>query len=898
MSLDGRKGLQAAERLLKQGKLQAALGELQRVSERSPNDLLTLNRLGDLLARQGRKQEAIGYYRRIAEQFAESGFLPKATAIYKKIIRLAPDDVPTSIALGELYLRQELHGDARSYLLHAADRLLQQHDFAGAREVYATLAHSDADDPRHRLRLAETLALEGNTEGAARELSALGRQLLEADKAAEAEKIFRRAAELHPAEVLIVRGLADSLSAQGNEQGALDLLEQAAQGRSVPPALIGELALAYERHGRSDRAADLLAGDVLGDIPTSHVREIFLLRIEKNRADDLWDAIDPHLRAIEKKKDAQHVMHLLESLADVEDHGHLPALRRLLEVQERSGDPEGCIRTLEWLVQAGLRRGLDGEAAGWMERLRTLAPASSTLRRGAADAPSSEEEDEAAYGFDRAAAVEQTAIDPDGAEAGTGIDAADGPPPIEAEAPAVPLNRGDEEFVAGRVTQAEILEKYGLRAQAVRQLQEVVERFPGHVESQERLVALTRGSEPAEFARVLIGLAKALRASGDPTSAREAAAEAASLADIDPGTRKELAQLGLLSARDVRRPAADAGRDEARAARSPAPDGDFVIDFDHAPEATPVAAVEPVADETVSFEEPVWSSRGTEAAPDSMPDAGSGPASRVREPGTDMLEEIASWVDSGEPREAARRLEALTLLGYASPRMEALAKRVAAAQGPADAPRDRERVAEATDASSRGAVGARADVPAEPPPAAAAASDEDDLAALTAALEVELFEDDDEVLVPRQSTEESLEDIFATFQQHVQQEVGSDDFRTHYDLGIAYKGMGLLEEAVAEFETAARSDEVRWEALSMAALCHRERNEVAESVRCYRKAIAAAAHDPRALASLQYDLGEALLQIGNASEALDVFRSVLDEDPTYRDVKGRVSELEAQLQSP
>jgi tetratricopeptide (TPR) repeat protein len=179
----------------------------------------------------------------------------------------------------------------------------------------------------------------------------------------------------------------------------------------------------------------------------------------------------------------------------------------------------------------------------------------------------------------------------------------------------------------------------------------------------------------------------------------------------------------------------------------------------------------------------------------------------------------------------------------------------------------------------------------------AAPADEDDLAALTAALEEELFEDDDEPLVPRESSEQSLEDIFAAFKQHVQQEIGSEDYRTHYDLGIAYKGMGLVEEAVAEFEIAARAGEVRWEALSMIALCHRERNEIESAIAFYRKAIVAAVRDSRALASLRYDLGEALLQIGNASEALDEFRSVLEEDPGYRDVKGRVSELEARVES-
>ena len=102
--------MQAAERLLKQGKLQAALAELQRASESAPDDLLTLNRLGDLLARQGRNDEAIGYYRKIADRFADGGFLPKSIAIHKKILRLDPNNLESLVGLGEMYLSQDLHG--------------------------------------------------------------------------------------------------------------------------------------------------------------------------------------------------------------------------------------------------------------------------------------------------------------------------------------------------------------------------------------------------------------------------------------------------------------------------------------------------------------------------------------------------------------------------------------------------------------------------------------------------------------------------------------------------------------------------------------------------------------------------------------------------------------------
>jgi Flp pilus assembly protein TadD len=68
MALDRQKQLQQAERLLKQGKVQPALLELERLAESAPRDVLTLNRIGDLLAKVGRREEAVRFYLKITSR--------------------------------------------------------------------------------------------------------------------------------------------------------------------------------------------------------------------------------------------------------------------------------------------------------------------------------------------------------------------------------------------------------------------------------------------------------------------------------------------------------------------------------------------------------------------------------------------------------------------------------------------------------------------------------------------------------------------------------------------------------------------------------------------------------------------------------------------------------------
>ena len=136
MAADVHKQLGRAEGLLKQGKLQPALRELDLLAKNAGGDLLTLNRIGDLLAKQKHREEAVGYYRPIADRFSEQGFYPKAIAIFKKILRLLPDDPGCLAKLGSLYVNQKLPSESRAYFLKAAQGYLATQDFSRAREVY------------------------------------------------------------------------------------------------------------------------------------------------------------------------------------------------------------------------------------------------------------------------------------------------------------------------------------------------------------------------------------------------------------------------------------------------------------------------------------------------------------------------------------------------------------------------------------------------------------------------------------------------------------------------------------------------------------------------------------------------------------------------------------------
>jgi tetratricopeptide (TPR) repeat protein len=136
--------------------------------------------------------------------------------------------------------------------------------------------------------------------------------------------------------------------------------------------------------------------------------------------------------------------------------------------------------------------------------------------------------------------------------------------------------------------------------------------------------------------------------------------------------------------------------------------------------------------------------------------------------------------------------------------------------------------------------------------------------------------------------EDGLSEIFQEFQRSVKEQLGDEDFETHYNLGIAYKEMGLMEEGIAEFTLAEKNPTRRLNAISMIALCLREMGRFDEAALKLRTGISLAVEGSEDQKGFLYDLATLHEQAGRATDAQDTLRRLLDIDPGYRDVVARV----------
>jgi tetratricopeptide (TPR) repeat protein len=139
----------------------------------------------------------------------------------------------------------------------------------------------------------------------------------------------------------------------------------------------------------------------------------------------------------------------------------------------------------------------------------------------------------------------------------------------------------------------------------------------------------------------------------------------------------------------------------------------------------------------------------------------------------------------------------------------------------------------------------------------------------------------------------SVEDVFNQFKKGVAETVGAEDSDTHYDLGIAYKEMGLLDDAIGEFETALRGSNKRKEidSLAMIALCRMSQGNAKEAIVALRRALRSDFLTRESAKAIYFELGVAHEALGEGEVGLWFLQKVLKLDPGYRDVAGRVASL-------
>jgi len=943
--MDKNKFTQAAAKLVQKGQLDKAIAEYQKARKADPKDVRILLKIGELQQKKGDNQTAAATLLEVAKSYAADGFFLKAVAVYKQIVKLDPNRIQVNLELAELYQQLGLLSDAMGQLQIVANHHEKSGQPADALEVLRRMVDLDPDNVASRIKLGELFAQQGQSQDALRELRVSAEHLKSHGRMDDYVRVGERIASLAPEDLALSRELAAlhlgrkdprralvrlqvNFSADPHDVGTLDLLARAfaelgqtaktisvykelarvhreanrvdeeraawrkvlelapddpdaavafvkpaaAPARSAPTAAQAEPQEAPTiaaspgpaRVAAAESAARISAGPKASAGPGAARRSSGPAKVappgEREKLPKLLTEIDVYLKYGLNEKAASHLAIVLAL-----DPTSVDALERAIQVRTAVGDSAGAREAMIEVARLCLENGEPDRGRVHLHRLIDTA----------ADHPDVEALISAYSGGDEPMAEDEAA--PGEVSILLDIEEAEAPARARFERPL------DDPFFSEPAPEAAPLERrvetgttHALDGALVLDVPEGDEELIVAADDlqEEELAILPEGDEEPSAG-------PALRILPEEPPDAEGIPEVSLAAVLDSEVEDDLLLVGdgaddgiledwdgaeaiVLTEEDI---SAGPVADEARTVAFPAglPADDDIVE-------------EPWAEAALEFD-----------GSDEPLGLGNGERSEIES----ELAEGAFFLEQGYVAEAEETFRAV----LAKVPGNELAQRLleeALRQGREGAP-------------------ARPAAEVEPPPPTVLArlpgtpgppvkvtesvfspgpDSHFDLAA-------ELASELDSLGPAAERSNEfqySVDDVLAEFKRGVSQVVSAEDTDTHYDLGIAYKEMGLLADAVAEFSIARQGcvgTKKEIDCLTMAGMCEALQGRHDRAIEAFLAALGSESATPDAAKALHFEIGLSFEALGDRPSANTHFRQVAAVDPSYRDVAVAVSRTEA-----
>ncbi|MDQ1352833.1 MAG: Tetratricopeptide repeat protein, partial [Acidobacteriota bacterium] len=149
-----------------------------------------------------------------------------------------------------------------------------------------------------------------------------------------------------------------------------------------------------------------------------------------------------------------------------------------------------------------------------------------------------------------------------------------------------------------------------------------------------------------------------------------------------------------------------------------------------------------------------------------------------------------------------------------------------------------------------------------------------------------------EVEKQRTSTiEKNMMEIFDEFKKGVDEKIGHEDYDTRYNLGIAYKEMGLLEEAIHEFLISSRHPAKFFDSAGLLGLCFREKGMFSEAVSWFERAMEAPGRKNEEYLAVKYELVITYKLQEDYPSSKRAAEDILRVNPGYRNITDLYEEI-------
>lgn len=268
MPVEREKVFQAAQKLVEKKRYDKAIVEYQKLIAEDPKDVRTLLRIGDLHIKLEQYAEAITTYEQVGQFYAQQGFSGKAIAVYKQMREIINKHVPHMIdrfghvlpTLAELYVQAGQKSEALAAYDEIATRLLKAGRDRDALKIYEKIIEVDPSNPLPQLRLAEAYLRLKDFDNAIARFGAAANTLVKSGRAGDALKVVERILQHRP-DVNFARMAAEIYLERGEPNDAMTALAKLQFCFKENPkdlTVLGLLARAFDQLKQKDKALEVL----------------------------------------------------------------------------------------------------------------------------------------------------------------------------------------------------------------------------------------------------------------------------------------------------------------------------------------------------------------------------------------------------------------------------------------------------------------------------------------------------------------------------------------------------------------------------------------------------------------------------------------------------------------
>ncbi len=374
MAINKQKILKNAYKYTKKNQYDRAIEEYRKLTQDDYGESSLNNTIGDLLVRAKNLQEAVIEYEKAGRYYEEKGFIPKALAIYKKVVRCDPSRSQVYAKLAQLYSDQGLIQDAIEQFQFLADHHREQGNLDLALDAYRQVSELDPTNLEVRDKLASLYSQKGYNDKAYSERISIGERYIQRHDLDEALRNFEIALDELPDHEEALRGIVKIYMLQENAPKAKEVLRQILDrdpDHIEALVMMGRICLDNED---LDGAVKFLKRVTHLDPSREHVYEMLgQAYIQMGNFQDAFYHWKEIIHVAIERNDFAKALSYLDQLQDVEPK-NIKVREKKIEIFQKLNRQDEIKRTLKELAEIYYEKGKLEESYNIYERLFTMDP--------------------------------------------------------------------------------------------------------------------------------------------------------------------------------------------------------------------------------------------------------------------------------------------------------------------------------------------------------------------------------------------------------------------------------------------------------------------------------------------------------------------------------------------